>query len=251
MACRILLLAALFALSGGAAAQPAFAVLPDTVWVSESGEVAFSIVSQDADTLRFTFPETVPDPSRPLYGTESGVLWMFEMETQEGRFYFELPYLFVAHPIPDLRLAPGQTASFSILGIDFCPFCLHSEALADTLTDRLHIRVSSETQTDTTIVVLRTLWPTPVEPGPEAVSSRLRLYPSPARDRLTVRIEAGVPWEGEAVVFDVLGRTALRFGVRTDGDVRLDLRSLSRGMYFVRVPIPGGPPVTGRFVVLG
>ena len=250
MAYRALFFAALFVLPGAAAAQPAFTVSPDTVWFSDPGQVAFSIASQDSDTLRFTFPETVPDPSVPLYGTESGVQWFFEMETPAARFDFSLPYLFAANPIPDLRLAPGQTASFGIWGIDPCPLCLRPGASADTLADRLHIRVSNGAEADTAIVVLETLLPTPVEPGPEAVPPRLRLYPSPARDRLTVRIESAEPWEGEAVVLDVLGRTALQFGVRTGTDIRLDLRSLSGGTYFMRVPVPGGAPATNRFVVL-
>lgn len=247
---RALFFAALFVLSGAAAAQPAFTVSPDTAWFSDPGEVAFSIASHDPDTLRFTFPETVPDPSVPRYGTESGVEWHVEMETPEAEFWFSLPYLFANNPIPDLRLAPGQTASFRIWGIDTCPFCLRPEASADTLADRLHIRVSNGAQADTAIVVLETLLPTPVEPGPEAVPPRLRLYPSPARDRLTVRIESDEPWEGEAVVLDVLGRTAQRFSVRTGAVVRLDLRSLSGGTYFVRIPVPGGAPATKRFVVL-
>lgn len=220
------------------------------MWFSDPNEVAFTVSSQDADTLRFSFPETVPDPSVPLYGTESGVEWLFEMETPEGHFDFNLPYLFSANPIPDLRVAPGETAAFRIWGLDPCPFCRRSESPADTLSDRLHIRVSDGTQADTALVVLETIRPVSNESGPDASAGALRLYPTPTHDWLTVYAASEAPWEGEATVIDVLGRVGLRFRIRANAEARLDLRSLPSGAYFVHVAAPSGEFLTRRFLVL-
>ena len=44
------------------------------------------------------------------------------------------------------------------------------------------------------------------EHAPEAAESDLDVYPNPARDRITVRLEVGAAGEAEAVVYDVTGR---------------------------------------------
>lgn len=98
----------------------------------------------------------------------------------------------------------------------------------------------------------------PSERGPDAPSARLDVYPNPAPDRITARLDVAVAGELEAAVYDATGRfvAASTRGVYGPGSaaVPVDVEALPPGVYVVEVRgrlVTGGPVHgTAPFVVV-
>ena len=86
----------------------------------------------------------------------------------------------------------------------------------------------------------------------EGALTRLSVFPNPASDALTLRIEGEVALPGTLIVTDVSGRQVLpaRQLTRSDGllDVRFEVNDLQTGMYFVQLITDEGRQ-SKRFVV--
>ena len=78
-----------------------------------------------------------------------------------------------------------------------------------------------------------------------ATQGRIRAYPNPSRGVITVRGSSSV---SRVVVADALGTRIIDVSPRQPGDVRLDLSTLARGRYYLRIVASGA--VTTTCVVL-
>ena len=83
----------------------------------------------------------------------------------------------------------------------------------------------------------------------EVAISVLELIPNPASDILTVEIvsEVPLPVDAHGVVLDAIGRTALTFSMWQKKQ-KVDISTLSPGVYWVRVETPFGPQMKKLFI---
>lgn len=89
------------------------------------------------------------------------------------------------------------------------------------------------------------------EEQPERIALSLTARPNPATDRLALALVGGFRQPGSAVrvsVFDARGRRVLDREVVGDGELSLDVRDWSPGVYLARADA-GGDLATARFVV--
>lgn len=72
-----------------------------------------------------------------------------------------------------------------------------------------------------------------------------RLYPNPAREKLTLSLPAGTPVRGH--IYNAVGQQVLDFPF-VNSHTRVDIRSLSAGIYFVKVQLETGQMAVRKFV---
>lgn len=225
-------------LCGVAAAQPSVVLSADTFYYPFGpGDDSFSVTNAGADTLTLSFPSTEDLGGYvDFYGTVMGYGWYLDAETPDSLYEeFFLPFNDYA-PAPEITLEPDEAAEIRILWFDPCPLCRPGGFPADML----YLRAADATGADTVHVVLDVSGYVSNEASPPASASALRVYPNPAGESATIRVESTEPAPVRVALFDVLGRQVRSLAASPGEPSRLNLQGLAAGRYVLRAAFSDG-----------
>lgn len=71
-------------------------------------------------------------------------------------------------------------------------------------------------------------------------NDRVTIYPNPSTSELTIKLANGNDLPDAYEVYNLLGQTIVRKDIRHASDLKLDVSSMSNGMYFIKISKEGG-----------
>jgi len=71
-------------------------------------------------------------------------------------------------------------------------------------------------------------------------TSSLKLYPNPASDRINIKIDADISFQGELIITDISGRMVIHQTVNNIGNtpITVETSTLTEGLYFITINSP-------------
>lgn len=234
-----LALLALLVGTGGAAAQSALVLSPDTLYYPSETVVTLTnaggaTTAVDSIAIRIGGPRA--------YDVELAM-----PDSTHGPHYLNPFYETSFHV--GAGLGPGDSALFRVLGFDPCVVC--NGPGSGFGPDTLLVYSGGSAAPHAALIDLSTY--VPAEPDPPVASPlRLVAYPNPTSRHLTLTFGTSRAADVEVVLGDLLGRVVRRQWLASGAPPELvvELGDLPAGRYYVRATAAGGGTATLPFVLI-